>query len=363
MSRVLKSWPRTVVAGLLVAGLSGCGPTLTSFTPPGSDAGSGSFEIKAVFADALGVPAHGLVKQDGLVVGEVGAVSAEDWHAVVTLDLEEGTSVPANTVAGVQQSSPLGEVFVSLDTPARPARRLLGAGATIPLSRTSGLVAIEDVIALMGTVTNGGMLQSLRTIVTSISQALNGNVADVRGVLENADAVLHGFATQRQNLTALLGRSATLTDQLAGERHQIAGAIRNLTPVVRQLAGQTGDIVGLLRRLRTLSHTGTRLAASAGDGLVASLRDAGPVLRELNTQAGRMRTFMQRLNTFAPLVSRASPGDFTNIDVDIFVKALTGTGTSGGQTPAPSGQPPPGGGLSGLLGGLLGRASTTGGAR
>jgi phospholipid/cholesterol/gamma-HCH transport system substrate-binding protein len=282
-----------------------------------------SYDITIEFADALGLPAHGLVKQDGLTVGEIGSVASADWHAVVTLHLKEDTKVPANTIAAIQQSSPLGEVFVSLDSPPHPSAEVLKDNGTIPLARTSGPVAIEDLIALMGTVTNGAALDNLHTIVTSLGQALRGNQSDVRGVLENADVVLQGLIGQRTNLKALLDKTAVLSRQLVQDRSQITQAVTNLAPVVQQLASQTDDIVGLLKRLRTLSNTGVSLARASGDDLVSALRDAGPVLDELSSQSGKARVLMERLIAFAPLYARASPGDYTNVDVDIFIKALT----------------------------------------
>lgn len=353
---------------VLAAILTGCGGdfSLTNISPPGTGPGDDAYLIHVEFEDALGVPRHGIVKKDGLEVGSVEEVEASDWSARVTLAVRKDVEIPANTIAAIRQNSPLGEVFVSLDTPPDPSRKDLQDGDTIPLERTSGLVAIEDVLALMGTVTNGAALDNLRTIVVTIGQALNGRVDEVRSVLERSNAVLAGLVAQRADLDRLLVRTDAFTAQVARDRKAIFQVMENLSPVVKELAGQTDDIVALLARLRDLSHTSMRVIDATGDDVVSAVRDAGPVLAELRRHEGAMRVLMTRLATFAKLFKRASPGDFTNIDAVITLSKLPSgpgipipdpTGGNGGNIPTlpPIDSLPELPGLPPLLGGLLGR--------
>ena len=71
---------------------------------------------------------------DDVVVGSVGKMTVDDWHADVEVSVKPDVVVPANAVASVGQTSLLGSMHLALDPPlGRSAER--PAAARVPRSR------------------------------------------------------------------------------------------------------------------------------------------------------------------------------------------------------------------------------------
>ncbi len=77
---------------------------------------------------------------DDVVVGSVGEMRVQGWHADVEISVKRDVVVPANVVATVGQTSLLGSMHVELNTPLGPAgKRTAAAGRHHPAEPVIGL--------------------------------------------------------------------------------------------------------------------------------------------------------------------------------------------------------------------------------
>src|SRR3979411_1926988 len=94
---------------------------------------------------------------DDVVVGSVGKMTVQDWHADVEISVKPDVAVPANAVATVGQTSLLGSMHLALNPPLGQAPEgKLQPGATIPLNMTSTYPSTEQTLSSLSAVVNGG---------------------------------------------------------------------------------------------------------------------------------------------------------------------------------------------------------------
>jgi phospholipid/cholesterol/gamma-HCH transport system substrate-binding protein len=93
---------RILHAALAVAvafGLAGCGVGYKQLPLPGSKLGGDVYQVRATFDQALNLAQGAQVRVNGVAVGRVNAVEAKNYQAVVTMDIREGTEIPADSTA------------------------------------------------------------------------------------------------------------------------------------------------------------------------------------------------------------------------------------------------------------------------
>ena len=89
---------------LAVVALTGC--EAYDLPLPGSPVDKDkSFEITAEFNDVLNLVPKSPVKVNDVTVGEVTALKRDGWHAAATLRINDDVTLPANSVAQIQQTS------------------------------------------------------------------------------------------------------------------------------------------------------------------------------------------------------------------------------------------------------------------
>ena len=122
--RIGRRWVVAFTAAATLA-MSGCGvvPGLTvEQIPLPAPGGIGdSITLTADFDNALNLPTRAKVKLNGMNVGQVSEIEAENYSAIVTMQVGTATKLPVGTGAELRQATPLGDVFVALLPP--PAHR------------------------------------------------------------------------------------------------------------------------------------------------------------------------------------------------------------------------------------------------
>src|SRR5690242_3399808 len=92
------------VTGLTATGCSFQG--VNSLPLPGAvGQGSGAQRYHVEIANVATLESNSPVMIDDVIVGSVGQMTVEDWHAVVEVSVEPGVVIPANAVASVGQTS------------------------------------------------------------------------------------------------------------------------------------------------------------------------------------------------------------------------------------------------------------------
>jgi phospholipid/cholesterol/gamma-HCH transport system substrate-binding protein len=304
---------RAAVA-LLALTLTGC--TVTDVPLPGGAPDGPAYRIVVEFQDVLDLVPQAAVKVDDVTVGSVEKIWLSGWTARVRLAIGRDVELPANATAAVRQTSLLGEKYVALDEPStESARGRLADGDTVPLARTRRSAEVEEVLAALGLLLNGGGLAHLQTINRELGTALEGREASTKDLLHQLDAFVGGLEAQKSDLVRAIDALDRLTTRLADQRAVIGSALDALGPGLTVLADQRTQLTAALTALGELGRVGTRVVTATRDDLLASLRALQPLLQQLAKAGDNLPKSLDFLLSFPfpPNVTGAIVGDYVNL--------------------------------------------------
>jgi phospholipid/cholesterol/gamma-HCH transport system substrate-binding protein len=349
---------RTLVCALTVLVLpAGCGlPALSDLPLPGGAPSGGGYTLTAEFSDVLDLVPQAAVKVDDVTVGSVEKISLSGWTARVRLRIDRKVRLPANATAAVRQSSLLGEKYVTVAAPANEAARgQLNDGDVIPLARTKRGAEVEEVLAALGMLLNGGGLAQLKTINQELGAALDGREPAVRDALHQLDAFIGGLERQKLDLVRAVEALDRLTGRLARQRQVVGDAVDSLAPGLTVLAQQRAQLTTALTSLGELGKVGTRVVNRSRDDTLANVRALQPILEQLVRAGDDLPKSLEFMLSFPfpPNVTGAIVGDFVNLAVTVDLDSASILANLVAAAPAPvrSAAPTPPG------------SSSTGGAR
>jgi phospholipid/cholesterol/gamma-HCH transport system substrate-binding protein len=311
-----------MVRGLGVAtfavALSGCGLSAQTVPLPGKSVSGDTYEVAATFSDALNLTEGAPVKLHGATVGQVKAVSVQDYTAKVELTVATSARLHTGASARLRGTTPLGELYVELEDS--------GSGAELPSGSTlsEGTVAptIEDTMATTSVFLNGGGITELGTILRESNLALGGREGQARDLLEKLDSTTAELQASTDNLEKTLISLAGLSTSLKQRRSTIRAALRDVGPTARAMRSQVADLAKLLRHIEKFGVTTSGVIDEVNDDLVSSLRQAGPIFDQMNALEDDLTPAIEKLVTFSKLLDEAVPTRYLNTDLHIHLTEL-----------------------------------------
>lgn len=254
---------------------------------------------------------------DDVVVGSIGKMTVQGWHADVEVSVQPDVVVPANAIASVGQTSLLGSMHVALNPPLGEAPRgRLEPGSTIPLSKSSKYPSTEQTLASLSLVINTGGLAQLGDIIHNFNTALSGREQDLRDLLTRFDTFIGTLDDQRDNIVASIQSLNRLADTFAGQREVLTEALKKIPPALDVLIKERPQITTALVKLGTFSDTATRLVNDAKADLVKNLQNLEPTIRAL-ADVGPDLAAAIAYATHYPfsqgLIDRGVRGDYMNL--------------------------------------------------
>ena len=256
-----------------------------------------------------------------VVVGSVGTMRVQGWHADVEISVKRDVVVPANVVASVGQTSLLGSMHLELNTPlGQSGSGRLQPGATIPLSRSSVYPSTEQTLSSLGAVVNGGGLGQIGEIVHNFSAALSGREGAVRDLLTRLDTFVGTLDQQRDNIVDSIQALNRLSGTFAGQRDVLTQALRKIPPALDVLIKERPRLTTALDKLRVFSNTATGLINDAQADLVTNLKNLEPTIRALADVGPELGTGIAASFVFPftqNFVDRAVRGDYFNLHVQL----------------------------------------------
>jgi phospholipid/cholesterol/gamma-HCH transport system substrate-binding protein len=293
---------------------------------PGGAPSGPAYTVSAEFSDVLDLVPQAAVKVNDVTVGSVTGIELHGWVAVVHMRVGRDVHLPDNATASIRQSSLLGEKFVDLAGPrGEQPEGSLGDGDLITLARTNHGAEVEEVLAALGLILNGGGLDQLKTINEEVAKALRGREADAKGALEQLDAFITGLDKQKDDIVKAIEALDRLAARLAEQRDTIGKAIDALDPGLTVLAEQRPQITATLVALRDLSSVGQRVINASRDDTIASLKALQPTLDQLVKAGDSLPRALDFGLTypFPPNVQKAISGDFVRLHITVDLDATT----------------------------------------
>jgi phospholipid/cholesterol/gamma-HCH transport system substrate-binding protein len=267
--------------------------------------GVGSYTVKAEFADSGGIFTNGEVTYRGVPVGRVGPLTLQPDGVQVELVLDSGgPDIPDSAVAVVANRSAIGEQYVDL-RPKNSSGPYLKEGSVI----TDTLIPppLQDVLKSAVDFTGSIPVDDLRTVVTELGKAFNGNADNLESLVDSLANLSKAGLDNLPQTISLIQNSNTVLGTQAEQSDEILAWSRNLELVTETL--QASDPA--IRRLLT---TGTASATQISQLLQDSGGDLTTVVHNL----------AETVNTIAPTFYGISPA-----------LALLSALSSGSYSPAP----------------------------
>jgi len=217
-----------------------------------------------------------------VVVGSVGKMTVENWHANVEVSVKPEVVVPANAVATVGQTSLLGSMHLALNPPLgeKPSGRMT-PGSTIPLNSSSTYPTTEQTLSSLSTVVTGGGLGQIGDIVHNFSAAVSGREPEIRELLTRLDNFVGVLDAQRDNIITSIQQLNRVAGTFAGQRDVIDRALKEIPPALDVLIKERPTLTEALTKLGQFGDTASGLVNDAGDDLVTDLKNLEPALKAL----------------------------------------------------------------------------------
>ena len=307
-----------LVCGVAVS-LTGCSfQGVNSLPLPGAvGRGPEAVTYRVEIPNVATLESNSPVMIDDVIVGSVGEMTVQDWHADVEISVEPDVVVPANAVATVGQTSLLGSMHLALDPPLgeEPAGRLT-PGATLPLNASSTYPTTEQTLSSLSAVVNGGGLGQLGDIIHNMNTGLSGREDEIRELLTRLDDFVGVLDQQRDNIVDSIQQLRRVAGEFAGQQQTIDEALRDIPPAIDVLIAERPRFTTALEKLGQFSDTASGLVNDAGDDLVQNLENLGPILGALADVGPDLNLAVLWASafpygpTFADIITR---GDYINL--------------------------------------------------
>lgn len=301
---------------------SGCGFSgLYGVTLPGGpDLGAHPFKVVVNFTDVLDLVPQSNVKVDDVNVGRVDSIdlAPDGVTAQVAVSVNGSVNLPANAVGAIEQTSLLGEKYVTLAAPkgVAPSGKL-SDGATIGKDDTKQGTELEEVFGALSLLLNGGGVAQLQTVVRELNNALSGRESDVRSLLENTNTLISGLNDQRSEISRALVGLNTLSKTVNSQKTNLQLALDQLPAGIQVLHEQEPALAQLLKQLDQLGVVATNVINRSKDGAIADLQALQPTLRALADSGSNLPKSLQILLTFpfTDATTQIITGSYANLNL------------------------------------------------
>jgi virulence factor Mce-like protein len=223
------------------------------------------YELKATFANSANVALNSPVRIAGVEVGKVISTSRDGNATTVTFTVDgSGQPIHDDAFAAVRPRIFLeGNFFIDLD-PGSPSAPDMDSGATIPVSRTSTAVQIDEVLTVLQSPTRADLSRLLESYGTALThkptaaedvtqlpevrgksgaEAFNGALKYGGDAGRYSAQVTNAFlGTQQQDLSRLVAGAGRSFGAFASREADLQGLIDNFNVFTGALAAQSANL-------------------------------------------------------------------------------------------------------------------------
>jgi phospholipid/cholesterol/gamma-HCH transport system substrate-binding protein len=246
----------------------------------------GTYQVRAVFANASQIVSGDLVEVAGSSIGTVSNIAlTPDGQAQLTLDISNHSYSPLHqgTQATVRELSLSGIASRYIDLhPGPVSNPAIHSGGVIPTADTTTEVDLDEIFNTL----NGPTLKGLQDV-------FQGSAAQLEGAGQKAQAAF-------QYLNPAVASSSALFRELNRNTGDFTNFITKTSQLVSDVATRSSDLSGLVSHLSTT----TQALANQRVALSQSLQRLPGFMRLANTTFANLRA---ALNDLKPLVDASKP--------------------------------------------------------
>jgi virulence factor Mce-like protein len=225
-----------VAAALAAGGLASCANN------------GGDYRVKAEFTRAVGVYPGAAVRVLGIDVGSITDVEPVEDRVIVTMDVDQDTTLPADATATIVPVSVLGERYVQL-APVYDGGPTLEPGSTIPVERTSVPAEIDELLRGLQDYLGAIEPANASELVTNLARLLEGQGESLNRLIENAAGTFELLADKSDELSSIVDSLADLTETLGSRTEVVQALVRSYDVLSGALAENRGSIDAFVTEL------------------------------------------------------------------------------------------------------------------
>jgi virulence factor Mce-like protein len=259
---------RKIVAIVLTVALAGCGAAVAADLAQRESEG---LTLTATVEQAPNLFEGGRVTVRGVQVGSITEVDPTTGGVDLTMEIDEGVRIPADTKLAVIPITLIADRYVQL-SPYEGGPEIEN-GAHVDLAETSIPAELDEVLGeLKGLVDAfkrepGEKRGPLADLIQAAEKALDGREESLAGALENSSDVLTNLASSHADITSLIQNLDQLFVTLANSSSEIGLVNERFALVATALADDQANIAGVIDNLEFLSTQASSLVTESGEDL------------------------------------------------------------------------------------------------
>ena len=212
-----------------------------------------TYPVEVHFADAGGIAEGDKVTVAGLEAGRVKGVEIRNGEVIMTLAVDRGVDLPADSSADVVIQTLLGKRVVSLGA-GQDRQHTLAEVGVIPRDRTSTPIDITDLNDISVRLLNGSDADALNELLDEVTEITKGKRVEIANLVSGLADVTQAVEDRKTELAGLIEAFTTISTTLGERDDTLISLIDNLNPVLANLAERQEDLKRLLVATDAASH-------------------------------------------------------------------------------------------------------------
>lgn len=300
LTPVLRRTRWSIAVGSVLWLTTGCATGLDSVPLPSPGAGGPTYDLNAVFTDALNLPSKAKVRLYGADIGEVTSIDAEDFTAQVHMRIRRDVPLQVGSTAELRSATPLGDVFVQVRPPSDNADGvpLLRGGETIPLASTAAAPTVEELLNSLAMLVNGGAIRALTTDVNGAGRAVGGRGEKLAGLISETNIFLSKMSARSAQLDATMRSTSALAAEVASHQQSLDTALSAGAPALAVISDNTARIMDMVDNVARITRQLAKFPSMRGAdsrSVAADMNRLAAVFNDISVDPNLSLTAFNRL--------------------------------------------------------------------
>ncbi|MET7512726.1 MCE family protein [Streptomyces sp. NPDC005480] len=309
----------------------------------------GSVHVTAYFPRTVGIYPGSDVRVLGVRIGRVDKITPEGDRVRVELRYEEGRRIPADAQAAIINSSVVSDRYVQL-LPVYRKGAVLRDGGVIPESRTAVPVELDRVFDSLHTTADAlgpkgaNKDGSLSRLLGVSADNLDGQGENLHRTVDDLSQAVTTLSDGRSDLFGTVRNLQVFTAALAADDKSVRSFNTSLSEVAGQLAGEREDLAAALKNLGTALGDVSDFVKKNKKSLTSDVKGLSKVTRVLVTQRAALEELLEVAPTGLSNLNNAYNPSSGTLDTrnnaqqaqdpaSLLCSVLRTTGDEGGKNP------------------------------
>jgi phospholipid/cholesterol/gamma-HCH transport system substrate-binding protein len=305
--------------------------------------------VTAYFPRTVGIYPGSDVRVLGIRIGEVKRITPEGGRVRVELEYEEGRKLPADAQAAIINSSVVSDRYVQL-LPVYRKGPVLRDGDVIPESRTAVPVELDRIFDSLHTTSEAlgpkgaNKDGSLSRLLGVSADNLEGQGENLNQTVEDLSQAVTTLSDGRGDLFGTVRNLQVFTAALAADDRRVRSFNGSLTKVAEQLAGEREDLAAALKHLGAALGDVSEFVKKNKKSLTSNVRGLSKVTKVLVTQRAALEELLEVAPTGLSNLQNAYNASAGTLDTrnnpeepqdpaSLLCSLLKTTGDEGGENP------------------------------